>query len=172
VTATGCYDATGRRADGGLRRGVFPRHSQGMNDAFAPADERPEQGAELADAAERLQALGIHRRGGGPAIVMVPRDSAGDEARALGQLSDGPHHPPARIVTSRFSRAEVRELMDAISLRDWSPAAAGYKYGFGYDAAADVVSITTSAPEAERRLIAERFGDRVHVEYGDGPGRT
>jgi len=103
---------------------------------------------------------------------MVPRDSAGDEARKLGQLSDGPDRPPASIVTSRFSGAEVRELMGAISLRDWSPAARQYKYAFGYDAAADVVSITTSAPEAERHVMAELFGDRVQVEYSDGLGRT
>src|SRR4051794_25466308 len=103
-----------------------------MNYAVDPADERPEQGWELSDAAERLQALGIHRPGAGPAIVMVPRDSAGDEARTLGQLNDGPDRPPASIVTSRFSGGEVRELMDAISLRDWSPAATQYKYAFGY----------------------------------------
>lgn len=61
---------------------------------------------------------------------MVPRDAAGDQARALGQLPDGPGHPPARIVTSRFTRGELQALMHAISLRDWSRDAKQYEYGF------------------------------------------
>jgi hypothetical protein len=143
-----------------------------MNDAGdAAVDERPEQGWQLADAAQRLHALGIHRPTDSPALVMVPRDSAGDEARALGQLSDGPGRPPARIVTSRFTAAEVRDLLAAIAERDWSPAAKRFRYGFGYDAALDVVSITTSAPEGERILLAERFGDRVQIQYAKGGGR-
>ena len=131
-------------------------------------EERPEQGWQLSDAAERLHALGIHRPSDGAAVVMVPRDSAGDEARALGALSDGPDAPPARIATSRFTAAEVRELMAAIAERDWSPDAKQFRYGFGYDAGLDVVRITTSAPHEERTLMAERFGDRVQIEYGEG----
>ena len=143
-----------------------------MSDARgAGADERPEQGWQLSDAAERLHALGIHRPAGGPAVVVVPRDSRGDEARALGQLDDGPDRPPATVVTSRFTEAEVQELMAAIAQRDWSPAAEGFFYGFFYDAARDVISITTSAPESDRSLMAERFGDRVHIQYGEGGGR-
>lgn len=143
-----------------------------MTDAQdASADERPEQGWQLADAAERLHALGIHRPGDGPAVVMVPRDAVGDAARALGQVGDGPDRPPARVVTSRFTEAEVRDLMAAIAERDWSPAAKQYRYGFGYDAGHDAIAITTSAPDAERRLLAERFGDRVQIQYAEGGGR-
>lgn len=142
-----------------------------MTDTGASADDRPEQGWQLADAAERLRALGIHRPGDGAAVVVVPRDSAGDEARALGQLDDGPQRPPAVIVTSRFTAAEVRELLAAIAQRDWSPEAQQYRYGFGYDPALDAVAISTSAPEGERRLIAARFGDRVQIQYAEGGGR-
>ncbi len=134
-------------------------------------EERPEQGWELADAAERLQALGIHRPGDQPAVVMVPRDEAGDQARALGQLDDSPNQPAARIVSSRFTASEVRDLLAAIAERDWSPAAKRYFYGFGYDAAHDVISITTDAPETERSLLADRFGDRVQIQYGEGSRR-
>jgi hypothetical protein len=133
--------------------------------------ERPEQGWQLADAAERLHALGIHRPDGGPAVVAVPRDSSGDEARALGQLSDGPDRPSAIVVTSRFTAGEARDLVHAIAERDWSPAAKQYRYGFGYDASLDAILITTNAPEAERGLIASRFGDNVQIQYGEGFSR-
>jgi hypothetical protein len=142
-----------------------------MTDAGAAADERPEQGWQLADAAERLHALGVHRLSGGAAVVMVPRDSARDEARALGQLDDGAGRPPAMIVTSRLTAAEVRDLLAAIAERDWSPEARQYRYGFSYDAALDAVAISTFAPEGERRLIAKRFGGRVHIQYAEGGGR-
>jgi hypothetical protein len=138
-----------------------------MTEAQAAGNQRPEEGWQLADAAERLHALGIHRPSEGAAIVMVPRDSAGDEARALGQLDDGPQHPPARIVTSRFTASDVRELIAAIARRDWSPEAQQHRYAFGYDPALDRVAITTSAPESERILIAERFGDGVHIQYAE-----
>jgi hypothetical protein len=143
-----------------------------MSDAAGTgADERPEQGWQLADAAERLHALGIHRPDGGPAVVAVPHDSSGDEARALGQLSDGPDCPPALVVTSRFTTGEVRDLVHAIAERDWSLAAKQYFYGFGYDASLDAILITTNAPEAERGLIASRFGDSVLIQYGEGGRR-
>ena len=132
------------------------------------AQERPEQGWQLADAAERLHALGIHRPDDRPALVMVPRDAEGDQARALGQLDDGPDHPPATIVTSRFTSADVQDLLAAIAARDWSPAARHYSYGFSYDAEHDVISITTNAPEPERNLLTARFGDCVQIQYGEG----
>jgi len=86
-------------------------------------------------------------------------------------LDDGPERPPARIVTSRFTAAEVRQLLAAVAKRDWSPAAKQYRYGIGYDAANDVVAISTSAPEEERRLMGERFGNRVRIEYVEAGGR-
>jgi hypothetical protein len=140
-----------------------------MSDAAGAAEhERPEQGWQLADAAEQLHALGIHRPHDGPAVVTVPSDSSGDEARALGLLGDGPDRPPAIVVTSRFTAGEVQDLVHAIAERDWSLAAKQHRYWFAYDAALDAILITTNAPEAERGLLASRFGDRVQIQYADG----
>jgi hypothetical protein len=154
-----------------LSTGLSCGRSVGLTEGGAAADERPEQGWQLADAAERLHVLGIHRPADGAAIVMVPSDSAGDQARALGHLDDGPERPPANIVTSRFTAADVRELLAAVAERDWSPEAKRYRYGFSYDAGIDAILISTSAPEAERRLIAGRFGDRVQISHGKGGSR-
>ena len=126
-----------------------------------------EHGRELAEAAERIGALGIDRRADGSAVVIVPSEDGDARPLEVTHLPDGPGRPMAVIRRSRFSRAQIAQATSFIATDEAAAAIRLHGCHFSYDAAEDAVVVITSAPTKDTVRVRELLGDRVQFRFGE-----
>ncbi|MEV5957532.1 hypothetical protein AB0M11_27830 [Streptomyces sp. NPDC051987] len=133
-------------------------------DTSSDSQVSQQQYQDLNDVVQKYHPLGVYTADDGSlTMVALPADTPpADENQLESEFPAGMDN--VRGYISQFTQADLDQLVNTVSAKQWNADADQYTVGVSYDAKQDEVLVNTDAPDSVTQSLLDAYPDKIEVE--------